>query len=219
MENSSLEKIGKPIKNVGMTGGAYQGPGKRSGFGFQGVGKQMSFNRPSSGQNQRQKIEVPGFIRPGIDYGSVSGSGAKFIGQGILNLYRDPRITWPFTPTVDGNQIRISAGAANGIPISGFTGSLSQGFYKAVITTDGWVVTEGVIQAGNPAPQTPSEDTAPTTVEVAIAEVSTIPNSNPTRYYVKRISGAGGISLIPYTAGRAGAGCAAATKYAWAVFT
>lgn len=218
MENSSLEKIGKPIKNVGMTGGAYQGPGKRSGFLFQGVGKQMSFNRPSTG-DQRRGIEVPGFVKPGIDYGSVAGTGAKFIGQGVLNLYRDPRVTWPFTPTVDGNQIRIGAGTANGIPIQSFSGSLTQGYYKAVITTDGEVVVSGTIQQGSPAAQTPSDDAAPTTVEVAIAQVATIPNSNPTRYYVRRMSGAGGISLIPYTARWVGQGCEKNRKVAWAVFT
>lgn len=201
---------------MAMTSGAYQGPGKRSGFGLQGVGKQMNFNRPSS---DRRGIEVPGFVKPGVNYGSVSGSGAKFIGQGILNLYRDPRITWPFTPTVSGNQIRIGTGAANGIPISAFSGTMTQGYYKAVITTDGWAVQSGVIQQGNPAPQTPTEAMAPTSVEVAIAEVETIPNSSPTRYYVRRISGAGGISLIPYAAGSAGAGCTSVTKYAWAVFT
>jgi hypothetical protein len=165
------------------------------------------------------KDAVGGFVKPSINYGSVSGSGAKFIGQGILNLYRDPRITWPFTPTASGNQIRIGPGAANGIPIAAFSGSLTTGYYKAVITTDGWTVQSGSIQQGSPTPQTPAEGMAPTSVEVAIAQVQAIPNTSPVSYYVRRISGAGGISLIPYVAGSAGAGCSATTKYAWAVFT
>lgn len=200
-----------------MTGGAYQGPEKRSGFAFRGVGQKMQFNRPSSGG---RGIEVPGFVKPGVNYGSVSGSGAKFIGQGLLNLYRDPRITWPFTPTVNGNSIRIGAGAANGMPIATYEGAINQGYYKAVITTDGAVVTGGQIQPGAPSPQVPTVDIAPTSVEVAIVEVLPIPNSNPTTYYVRRLSGAGGISIIIYAAGSTSTiGCAGSTKYAWAVFT
>lgn len=201
-----------------MTEGSYQGPGKRSGFGFKGVGQGMAYNRPSSGE--RKGIEVPGFVKPGIDYGSVAGSGAKFIGQGILNLYRDPRITWPFTPTVNGTNIRIGAGSVNGMPIATYEGSINQGYYKAVIQTDGTIVTGGQIQPGSPSPQVPTEDIAPTSVEVAIAEVLPIPNSNPTRYYVRRLSGAGGISMIIYAAGSvSNVGCGSSTKYAWAVFT
>lgn len=178
----------------------------------------MSFNRPSSGGGG-SAISVPGFVKPGVDYGSVAGTGAKFIGQGVLNLNRDPRITWPFTPTINGNQIRIAAGSANGIPIPQFSGNLTEGYYKAVITTDGEVVVSGTIQQGSPAAQDPTEDTAPTTVEVAIAEAAQIPNSNPTSYYVRRMSGAGGISLIPYTASWAGQGCQITRRIAWAVFT
>ncbi len=175
----------------------------------------MNFNRPSS---DRRGIEVPGFVKPGVNYGSVSGSGAKFIGQGILNLYRDPRITWPFTPTFSGNQILITAGSANGVPIAKFNGTTTQGFYKVSITTDGQIVTSADIMQGNPSPQTPTEDSYPTTVEVPIVEVETVPNSDPTSYYAKRMTGAGGITLLPYVAGFVGVGCKKTAKYAWAVF-
>jgi hypothetical protein len=161
---------------------------------------------------------VSGFVKPSINYGSVSGSGAKFIGQGILNLYRDPRITWPFTPFVFGNQVKITSGHANGVPVPKFTGGVAVGYYKVVITTDGQVVTGAVIQAGNPSPQTPAEDSYPTRVEVPIAEVEEVPNT-ANAYYARRMTGAGGISLTPYVAAYVGTGCNRTAKYAWAVFT
>jgi len=161
---------------------------------------------------------VGGFVKPTINYGSVSGSGAKFIGQGILNLYRDPRITWPFTPTFSGNQIKITAGHANGVPVPRFSGGVTVGYYKVVITTDGQVVTSAEIKAGNPTPQTPEEDSYPTKVEVPIVEVEQVPNA-ANAYYARRITGAGGISLTPYVAAYVGSGCNKTAKYAWAVFT
>jgi len=165
------------------------------------------------------KDAVGGFVKPSINYGSVSGSGAKFIGQGILNLYRDPRITWPFTPTFSGtNQIKITAGHANGVPVPRFSGGVTVGYYKVVITTDGQVVTSAEIQAGNPSPQTPEEDSYPTTVEVPIIEVEQVPNA-ANAYYARRMTGAGGISLTPYVAAYVGSGCNKTAKYAWAVFT
>jgi len=160
-----------------------------------------------------------GFVKPSINYGSVAGSGAKFIGQGILNLYRDPRVTWPFTPTASGNQIKIGPGSANGIPISAFSASLTAGYYKAVITTDGNVVVSGTIQQGSPSAQQPGDDTAPTSVEVAVAHAEAIPNTSPIAYYVRRMTGAGGITLIPYTASYIGSGCDKIRKVAWAVIT
>jgi len=161
---------------------------------------------------------VGGFVKPTINYGSVSGSGAKFIGQGILNLYRDPRITWPFTPTFSGNLITITAGHANGVPVPRFNGGVTVGYYKVVITTDGQVVTSASIRAGTPRPQTPEEDSYPTTVEVPIIEVEQVPNTLY-GYYARRITGAGGISLTPYVAAYVGSGCNKTAKYAWAVFT
>jgi hypothetical protein len=161
---------------------------------------------------------VSGFVRPSINYGSVAGSGAKFIGQGILNLYRDPRITWPFTPFILGNQVKITSGHANGIPVPRFSGGVTVGYYKVVITTDGQVVTSAEIQVGNPEAQTPEEDSYPTTVEVPIVEVEAVPNT-ANAYYARRMTGAGGISLTPYVAAYLGAGCNKTAKYAWAVFT
>lgn len=175
----------------------------------------MSFNRPSS---ERRGIEVPGFVKPAIDYGSVSGTGAKFIGQGILNLYRDPRITWPFTPTFNGDQLQITAGHVNGVPIPRFSGTITPGYYKAVITTDGQVVTSALIEPGSPDPQTPQEGAYPTTVEVPVCEVEPIPNTNNTAHYARRMTGAGGITMIPYAAAYAGEGCSRAVMYAWAIF-
>lgn len=162
---------------------------------------------------------VGGFVKPGINYGSVAGSGAKFIGQGILNLYRDPRVTWPFTPTANGDQIKIGPGSANGLPIPPFSGNITQGYYKAVITTDGNVVLSGSIQQGSPVAQTPGDDMAPTSVEVAVAQAEQIPNTSPPAYYIRRMTGAGGITLIPYTASYIGSGCSKVRKVAWAVIT
>ena len=91
-----------------------EGEDRKSGFGFKGVGKAISFNRPSS----RRGIEVSGFVKPGINYGSVAGSSAKFIGQGILNLKRGGgarSFEPPFYMQLREDRVTVAPGTLDGI--------------------------------------------------------------------------------------------------------
>lgn len=166
----------------GMTEGAYQG--KRSGFGFRGIGQGMTFNRPSS--SERRGIEVPGFVKPGINYGSVAGSSAKFIGQGILNLRRGaaaaPYCQWKCAwfksnPNAQNfDRMKVNLGLINGViptPVNGIL-SASPGGTKYVIltcTTDGKMITEAALSVTNtmPTPSASTAEAAPSSFKYPIA--------------------------------------------------
>ena len=101
---------------------------------------------PSLFSEAARSSEV-GFVKPSINYGSVAGSSAKFIGQGLLNIKKPKSFTPPFHVRIINKKIAIDPGTLNGILPDRFLEhaagvfSAAQGMVAIQANTDGQVVT------------------------------------------------------------------------------
>lgn len=173
-------------------------------------------NRPSP--FEKRGIEVPGFVKPGINYGSVAGSSAKFIGQGILNLRRGgggPTITPQFIlkSGTNANTFLLTPGSVNNIVVSTTTNiPASSTFIVVNIATSSGSVVSGTTQGVSEiTAQTPTPNFPPASVMVPLYKVES--------GVAYRILGAWGIDIFAKPVGLdQGTGADPFTaKYVWGV--
>jgi len=183
-------------------------------------------------RKSRERPGDSGFVKPGINYGSVAGSSAKFYGQGILNIKKakSSNAAVPLLVTIGPSDTLLlqTGGLVNNIPVATISGTFANNSFVYIsVASSAGIVQSASAATGSPSfVQTASQNYPPTSLNIPIYKMVEIPGVGgaPSIKKLLRLLGANNITIQAQPAQWVWSppdGCGAVTEisYVWSVFS